>query len=303
MADAPRSGPHGGDLLAVARQLGVDPDSICDLSANLNPVAPDVAPLVAAAACSVARYPDLDLATSALAEAIGVEPDRLVITNGGSEAIALVAGIVGRGWVQPPEFSLYERHLDTIDPAAGRWRSNPSSPLGRLADHGDLAAVWDEAYWPLATGTWTRGDDEAWRLGSLTKLWACPGLRIGYVIAPEPDAARQVRDRQPRWSVNALAAHVVSEMVGRSDLVGWSRAITERRRHLVEMLRRYDLEVRDTDACWVLVRRPGLRATLLAHGILVRDCASFGLHDWHRIAVPDDRAAEHLERALAAALS
>lgn len=300
---APPPGPHGGDVVAVARWMGVDPATICDLSANLNPVAPAISPIVARSASSVGRYPDLDRATSALSEALGVTAERLVITNGGSEAIMLVAELVERGWVERPEFSLYERHLRTIDPDAGRWRSNPSSPLGRLASADDVAAVWDEAYWPLATGTWTRGDDDAWRIGSLTKLWACPGLRIGYAIAPDADTAELIRARQSRWSVNSLAATVIEELAPRSDLAGWSRAITERRRALVELLRSHDLEVRDTDACWVLVQRPGLREALLEHRVLVRDCASFGLHDWHRIAVPDDRAAKHLERALAAALS
>lgn len=287
--------------MAVARWMGVDPNTICDLSANLNPFAPAIGRILTDAASSIRQYPDLSRATSVLAETIGVTAERLVITNGGSEAIALVADLVRRGRVDRPEFSLYERHLSTIDPTAGRWRSNPSSPLGRLADPDEVAAVWDEAYWPLATGTWTRGDDESWRLGSLTKLWACPGLRIGYVIAPDDDAAELIRRRQPRWSVNSLAAAAVEELTSRSDLVGWSRAIAERRRELVDLLGRHGLEVHDTDSCWVLVRRPGLRATLLQHGVLVRDCASFGLHDWHRIAVPTDGAARHLERALTAA--
>lgn len=287
-------------MLAVARSLGVDPNSICDLSANLNPVAPAVAPIVAAAASSVGTYPDLVSATSVLAEAIDVDAGRLVLTNGGAEAIALVADLTKSGWIERPEFSLYERHLTSIDPAAGRWRSNPSSPLGRLAGDDERAAVWDEAYWQLATGTWTRGDDDAWRLGSLTKLWACPGLRLGYAIAPHADAAEQIRRRQPHWSVNALAAAVIEQLVPRSDLAGWARAIADRRRDLVNALRRHGFQVRDTDACWVLVHQPGLREQLLRHRVLVRDCASFGLHGWHRIAVPTDRAADALERALAA---
>ena len=151
---------------------------------SLNPVAPDVAPIVAAHAGAIDRYPEPAAATAALAAAIGVPADRVVLTNGGAEAIALVAAELGAGEVVDPEFSLYRRHLAEIRPGAGRWRSNPSNPLGQLAAAADVAAVWDEAFWPLATGTWTRGDDTAWRLGSLTKLWACPGLRLGYVIAP-----------------------------------------------------------------------------------------------------------------------
>jgi hypothetical protein len=39
-------GPHGGDGLAVARQLGLEPGDLLDLSASLNPLAPDVAATV-----------------------------------------------------------------------------------------------------------------------------------------------------------------------------------------------------------------------------------------------------------------
>ena len=75
-----------------------------------------------------------------------------MLTNGGSEAIALVAAELGEGEVVDPEFSLYRRHLPVVRAGAGRWRSNPSNPLGELAGPSDVAAVWDEAFWPLATG-------------------------------------------------------------------------------------------------------------------------------------------------------
>ena len=56
-------------------------------------------------------------------------------------------------------------------------RSDPASDA--------VAAVWDEAFYPLATGTWTRADTGTVVVGSLTKVFACPGLRAGYVVAPE----------------------------------------------------------------------------------------------------------------------
>ena len=108
-----------------------------------------------------------------------------------------MAAELGAGEVVEPEFSLYRRHLAEVRAGAGRWRSNPSNPLGRSPPPTTTPAVWDEAFWPLATGTWTRGDDAAWRLGSLTKLWACPGLRLGYVIAPDAAPARPASPGPP----------------------------------------------------------------------------------------------------------
>ena len=197
----PSPGAHGGDGARIAEALGIPVNDVLDLSLSLNPVAPDVRPLVASHLDALRRYPDPERACAALAGAMGVDQDRLVLTNGGAEAIALVAAEVG-GQVEEPEFSLHPR---TGGP---RWRSNPHNPTGRLAPPTEAAGVWDEAFWPLATGTWTRGDADAgaWVVGSLTKLLACPGLRVGYVLTPSAHAARVVRDRQPTWSVNGLVA-------------------------------------------------------------------------------------------------
>jgi len=279
--------PHGGDGAAVARRLGRAPEDVVDLSASLNPFAPDVAALVRRVAGDVDRYPDPAGATAALAAAIGTDADRLVLTNGGSEAIALVAAELGAGEVVEPEFSLYRRHLPEVRTGAGRWRSNPSNPLGLLAGADDEAAVWDEAFWPLATGTWSRGDDASWRLGSLTKVWACPGLRLGYAIAPDAAAAARLVARQPRWAVNGLALAVVAPLLDDGDLPGWARGVRHLRAHLASTLGQLGFDVDATDANWVLVRSPRpLRDELAGHGIVVRDCANFGLPDTFRVALP-----------------
>lgn len=300
----PAAGAHGGDGARVAAALGVDPASMIDLSASMNPFAPDVALLLTGLLHSdtspVHRYPDPTGATTALAGAIGVDPDRLVLTNGGAEAIALTAALVDTGSIVEPEFSLYRRHLRTIDPGEPRWRSNPSNPLGRLADIGDAAAVWDEAFYPMATGHWTRGDDHTWRLGSLTKLWNCPGLRLGYVIAPTADAARAICDRQPRWAVNGLALAALPDLLAVTDLSRWTAQIAALRGRFVVALTALGFRVTATDANWILVERPRLRTDLATHGVLVRDCAGFGLADVHRVALPTPDQLDTVLQAFAA---
>lgn len=287
---APPAGTHGGDGARVATALGLDPAAMIDLSASMNPFAPDVAQLLTDllrhGSSAVHHYPDPSAATEALATAIGVDPNQLVLTNGGAEAIALTATQLSVGSIVEPEFSLYRRHLDAVDPAAPRWRSNPSNPLGRLADADDTAGVWDEAFYPIATGRWTRGDHDMWRLGSLTKLWNCPGLRLGYVIAPTADAARNIRHRQPRWSVNGLALAALPELLAATELPGWAAGIAALRDRFAASLTARGYQVTTTDANWVLVDHPGLRDLLAPHGVLVRDCSSFGLADVHRVALP-----------------
>jgi precorrin-6x reductase len=294
----PTPGPHGGDVQPLARWLGVRADAVLDLSASLNPFAPDVGGLLARSSSAVARYPDPTEATDGLAAALDVDPAVLVLTNGGAEAISLVAARQPSGWVEDPEFSLYRRHLAEVRPDAPRWRSNPSNPLGRLAPEAAEAGVWDEAFYPLATGAWSRGDGRAWRLGSLTKVWACPGLRLGYVIAPTADDAEAIRASQPRWSVNGLALAVVPELLAQTELARWAAAIGVQRVRLLDALGERGLAARDTDACWVLVDEPGLRDQLARRGVLVRDCTSFGLPGTARVAVPDDAGLARLLAAL-----
>ena len=107
IAGTPPAGPHGGDGPAVAAALGVDPAELLDLSQSLNPFAPDPSRVVARHLGALGRYPDPARATVALAETMGVDRDRVLLTNGGAEAIALVGAELGRARVDEPDFALY----------------------------------------------------------------------------------------------------------------------------------------------------------------------------------------------------
>ncbi|MGH9298197.1 MAG: cobyric acid synthase, partial [Acidimicrobiales bacterium] len=297
----PTPGTHGDDAWRVAASLGIAPDDVLDLATSLNPVAPDIRLLVASRLSSLRRYPDVTDATRALADLIGVGPGQLLLTNGGAEAIALVAAELPEGEIVEPEFSLYRRHLEKVVPGAPRWRSNPNNPTGRLAPPDEQAGVWDEAFYPLASGSWTRGDIAAGAIvvGSLTKLLACPSLRIGYVISADEALLARIARRQPRWAVSGIVAAVLPDLLALVDLPGWHVSIAGLRKELCEVLCAKGLAYESSDAHFVLVRGAGgLRSALAPLGVVVRDCSSFGISDAVRIAVPDVRGIERLEAAL-----
>ncbi len=286
---------HGGDGFRLAAGLGLDPSEVLDLSASLCPVAPDPGPVVAAHLDALGRYPDTARATACLAETMGVEPEHLLLTNGGAEAIHLVGAHLG-GTVEEPDFSLYPRH------GGPRWRSNPNNPLGTLAGPADQAGVWDEAFWPLATGTWTRGDHlhGAVVVGSLTKLLACPGLRIGYVLCGDPAIMDAIRGGQPAWPLNGLAAEALPDLLAPVDLPAWAEGVAALRAELCRLLAGRGLSVR-SQGCgpWVLVDHAGwLREPLLQQGVVVRDCSSFGMPGTVRVAIPHPSRWAQLEQAL-----
>ena len=289
MPDIPLAGPHGGDGPRIARALGIDPQSVLDLSQSANPFAPDVASILACHLDAVRRYPDPWEAARLLADAIGVDPQRVILTNGGSEAISLVAQeIGGRVWAEP-EFGLHPRNS-----GGPVWRSDPHNPSGRLAGFGETADVWDEAFYPLATGRWTARRD-AVVVGSLTKVFASPGLRLGYIVA---DEVGRFSRHQPQWSVGSLAVSALPELLESSDLPAWSEAIATARKELAEVFRRRGFAVEDADSPWVLVHAPGLREQLAPFGVVVRDCSSFGLSQYVRVGVPDSEGLARLESAM-----
>lgn len=290
----PVPGRHGGDGARIAAAFGFALGDVLDLSASLNPVAPDPIPVVARHLGALGRYPDPTEATGALAEAMGVDPRRLLLTNGGSEAIALVAAAFG-GQVIEPDFALYPRN-DT----GPCWRSDPHNPTGLLAGPDTHADVWDEAFYPLAAGRWTAGARPV-VVGSLTKLFACPGLRLGYLLADD-DAVAEVMARQPAWAVNGLAAAALPDLLRATDLRAWMEEITGLRVALTDLLSSHGLDPQPSDANYVLcAKAAGLRDRLAPHGVVVRDCASFGLPDSARIAVPNNAGLRRLEEALCAA--
>ena len=287
VTNVPAAGPHGGDAARLAAALGLDPSTVLDLSHTLNPFAADPQPIVARHLGALGHYPDPSGPTAVLAHAIGVDPNRLLLTNGGSEAISLVATELGGGVLEEPEFSLHPRGPGV------RWRSDPHNPSGTLADASTTADVWDEAFYPLATGRWHAGRPGV-TVGSLTKVFACPGLRLGYVIA---DDVGRFANHQPLWSVNALALAALGDLLALSDLPEWAEAIAAGRKELQHALTERGFDVTASAAPWVLVHAPGLRERLAPTGVVVRDCASFAMPGWARIAVP---GAEGLRRLLEA---
>jgi len=182
----------------------------------------------------------------------------------------------------------------------------PNNPTGCLLPVEALRAwaeavpqtlvVVDEAYLAFAAGARSAldlGMPNILCLRSMTKDYALAGLRLGYAVAHRHviDALQRVR---PAWNVNALAQ--AAGLAALADSEHQQRTLAELRSactHLLRALTNMNLRPLPSAVHFFLLNvgdGAALRRRLLRHHIQVRDCASFGLPAYVRIATrrPDD---------------
>jgi threonine-phosphate decarboxylase len=112
---------HGGLDFGELHRLGLSPDEVLDFSANTNPYGPSPAVRAALANVSLDRYPDRESLglRAALADFLGVPAGRILVGNGASELIALVALAFARpgsyALISGPTYGEYERAARLMD--------------------------------------------------------------------------------------------------------------------------------------------------------------------------------------------
>jgi threonine-phosphate decarboxylase len=210
-------------------------------------------------------------------------------------------------------FRLDPSALDDLDGVSAVFLCNPNNPTGELTPREDVldvlnrtrsagtTLVVDEAFADFAPGESVADvmDERLYVARSFTKFFAMPGLRLGCLVARDPELARPF---QPSWSVNVAAAAAGIAAAGDTEYARNTLEVVARRRgELVSALRRLSgLDVYGGAANFLLLRGPeGLPERLARRGVLVRGCAPFpGLGPrFSRIAV---RGAEENERLVCA---
>lgn len=192
---------------------------------------------------------------------------------------------------------LIEAEGDRRGSIDGVMLCNPNSPTGRACASEDVARVakaahrqglWlivDEAFADYCPELSVLPRSAAWPhmvvLRSLTKLYALPGLRVGYAVARQSTAKRLQR-HLPSWSVNMMGQVAACAALGDADHVRKSlHFMAKERRRLTELLATLPgCTVTPACANYVFVDLPqGRQARHVTeqcrrHGILIRDCSS-----------------------------
>jgi L-threonine-O-3-phosphate decarboxylase len=342
-----RPAVHGSLDGEELRSLGMCANDVLDFSANVNPYGPSLLVREALGKVRLDHYPDRACheLRAALAESLGVSPERILPGNGASELILLTALAFAhpscRVLVLGPTYCEYARAVGIMGASVTTWRAreetgffpepaaiaglleslrpqlvfmcNPNNPTG-AAMSPEVIAAWarqrpqtlfvvDEAYLPFAVGldsVLNSAGKNVLVLRSMTKDFGLAGLRVGYAVGTE-EVIAMLRRVQPPWSVNALAqAAATASLRDLGHRQHTLRQLARARHELAAGITGLGLPPVPSATHFFLVRVGDggvFRQRLLRCGILVRDCSSFGLPGYVRIAA---RRPEENERLLAA---
>jgi len=190
----------------------------------------------------------------------------------------------------------------------GVFVCNPNNPTGRYLPQADFErildasedslVILDEAYISFVDNAWSSLDlalhsslrterSNLLVLRSMTKAYAIPGLRLGYGVA-RGEIIANLRRICPPWNVNALAQKAGVIAINKEEYLKRHRIeLREAKTYLVRELSHLGLQPLPSEVNFFLVEVGSARRfrhELLKQKILVRDCTSFGLPQYIRIA-------------------
>ena len=286
----------------------------------------------------IGRYPEPEPFTleRSLAERLNIDSAAICVTSGATEAIYLTAHAFAgsRTTILQPTFSEYADacrmygHRITSEAKTGAveratlWLCNPNNPTGTVIPKDQLTKaieenpetifVIDQSYGfftkePLLTPAEAAGYPNVIQLHSMTKRYAMPGIRLGYVIA-NPQLLTRIRAVRMPWSVNALAIEAGLYLCEHPDTgsIDLPALLAEAQRLRSALNALPGLRAEPTQTHFFLCRLDkGAAADLkewLAdrHGILIRDASNFEGLDEHcfRIATQTPEENDRLVEAI-----
>lgn len=330
---------HGDDITTYSKPI------VGNFSSNVwfDGYTHKVKELVTSAIDKVSNYPEPDARSlrDAIATRLGLDYSNIAVTNGAIEAIYLIAQswCKSRSLIAIPTFSEYEdacamhahqssfiSENELAEEAIGEtdlmWICNPNNPTGKVSNRNRLLAliqshpgvlfIIDQSYGSFYPEDLLLPSDVVTCqnlivICSLTKCYAIPGLRVGYVMASTENTDRIMQSKIP-WSVNALAIEAGKYFCNNAERyrLPLERWMLLKEKLCSELSAVSDAEVIPSATPYFLMKlHKGSSSDLkryLAeeHGLLIRDASNFrGLSNRYvRIAPQDEAANQKLVKAL-----
>lgn len=303
---------HGDDSYKFKKKI------VSNFSSNIFPYA-DLSGLKAhLCECmnSISSYPEPEPYTleKKLAKYLGISPENVLVTNGATEAIYLIAQTFKNttSLIKGPTFSEYEdacrihghkvayltSAVESDVPLDTKlvWFCNPDNPTGLVIDgdyfkmgasiKGSPYMVLDQSYEYFTQENILSAKDAVkfprlMQIHSMTKRYGIPGLRLGYITA-SASLIKKIRACRMPWSVNQLAIeagyYILSKGIPEKMTMA---AYLEETKRFADKLASLEINVLPTSTHFMLVglRKgyPGDLKKYLAekHGVLIRDASNF----------------------------
>jgi len=271
----------------------------------------------------VLHYPDPEAKelTGCIARYWGIAKENVLVGNGSAELIYLAANTFKpkTTLIPVPTFSEYERasrsvktkiqflklkegkdfkfNPHTCEKADMLFICNPNNPTGNLILKGQKRIgkianmiIADEAFMDFLPDQ--KNHTLIWRavkeksiivIRTLTKFFALPGLRIGYIVAHK-DNIKKLKQNKAPWSVNSLAQLAASLILKDKKYITKTYSLISKERDFLfkELNRIEGLRPYPSITNFILIKieknhinSGSLTKRLLKKEILIRNCANF----------------------------
>ena len=181
----------------------------------------------------------------------------------------------------------------TAQPGSMLFLCNPNNPVGKCIEpellnkiaeycrENHIFLVVDECYLDLVPDARRRTMKHALAknpyliiVSAFTKVYAMPGIRLGYLLTSNSDLFCEVQMQQPEWSVSMFAQRAGLAALDSEEYLHEARqAVRAEREYVCEQLRELGMEVFDGEAPFVMFfSGKELYEPLREQGILIRRC-------------------------------
>ena len=308
---------HGGQIYNADGSTG----NFLDFSANINPlgISEKIRAAIIENLDGIKNYPDPNATElkAAISKRYKVPPENLILLNGAAEFFYLYLNVTRpqKVLIPVPSFSEYERAARAINAEIKYFYTRadenfcidikkllaqdsdliilgrPNNPTGNLISLDEIKTLSaaknilvDESFIDFLDVESARNfvSEKVTTVQSLTKIFAIPGLRLGFAVA-EKNLAEKLNAAKDIWNVNFLAQKAgtaaLSDEKFFSDTKNWLQV---EKKYFVERLKKFSrLQVFEPTANFVLMKfdTAELAKTVLeklrSEKILLRSCENF----------------------------
>ncbi len=327
---------HGGQIYNADGTAG----DWLDFSANINPLglSEKVKQVLIENIGGVVNYPDPNATElkNAISSRYKVQPENLILLNGAAEFFYLYLNVKRprKVLIPVPSFSEYERAARAVNAEVEYFYTRaeenfildvkkliaqdadcliigrPQNPTGALISLDEIKflaekfdVLIDESFIDFLTAESARAlvSEKISVVQSLTKIFAIPGLRLGFAMA-DKNLAAKLNLSKDVWNVNFLAQKAGVAALSDENYLRETRTwLAVEQKFFLERLRNLGVEVFNPAANFVLIKLDSQETAarviknLRREKILVRNCANFAGLDGRFLRLAIRTRAENLK--------